>query len=145
MMNPARDKRDEQTYAVIGAAMNVHRELGHGFLEAVYQEAMARELALQKIPFTRETPLPIMYRGEPLSVSYRVDFVCFGELLVELKALTTLTSVEESQVINYLKASKFKKALLLNFGVSSLQYKRLVLETANLRKSAQSADKIVGI
>lgn len=129
---------DEQTFVIIGAAMAVHRELGHGFLEAVYQEAMAIELAHQGIPYAREVELPIQYRGQQLSTGYRVDFFCFEEVIVELKALDRLTTREEAQVINYLKASGKSRGLLLNFGNRSLEQKRLVL---NLRESAQSADE----
>jgi len=124
--------RDGQTYAIIGAAMTVHRELGSGFLEAVYQEALEREFQLQDIPYERDKLLPIHYRGEPLNTCYKADFVCFGSVVVELKALSELAGREESQVINYLKASGLHKALLINFGTTSLQHKRLVY---NLRES----------
>jgi GxxExxY protein len=132
------DKRDEETYAIIGAAMTVHRELGAGFLEAVYQEALEIEFMARRIPYRRESDLPIFYRGERLRTFYKADFVCFENVVVELKALKSLSTIEEAQVLNYLKATNLTKALLLNFGASSLQYKRLVL---NLRESAQSADK----
>jgi len=129
--------RDPQTYAVIGAAMEVHRQLGHGFLEAVYQEALAIELTAQKIPFQREVILPIRYRGQLLQCGYRADFICYGEIVIELKAINQLTGVDDAQVINELKATGFNRGLLLNFGSTSLEYKRLVF---NLRESAQSAD-----
>ena len=134
-------QKDPETYAIIGAAMAGHAELGHGFLEPVYQEALEREFVLRGIPYEREHSLPIHYRGEPLNITYRADFVCNGHTIVELKVLQNLSGTEESQIINYLKASGLPKALLINFGTPSLQHKRFVLTQNNLRKSAQSADR----
>ena len=122
-----KEKRDEQTYAIIGVAMEVHRELGPGFLEAVYQDALAIELASRGIPFEREPVVPVRYKGRVLPSTYRADFICYGEIIVELKALDTLVGTHEAQVINYLKATTLTRALLLNFGTKSLEYKRLVL------------------
>ena len=120
------DERDPQTYAIIGAAMEIHRQLGHGFLEAVYQEAAVIEFPLRQIPFEREVSLPIRYKNILLSMHYRADFVCYSEIIVEFKALSRLSNVEEAQLLNYLKATGLKRGLLINFGASSLQYKRLV-------------------
>jgi len=115
---------DPRTYAIIGAAMEVHRQLGSGFLEAVYQAAMVLELSARNIPFQREVELPVFYKGQRLDVSYRADFICFDTIVVELKALSKLTGVEESQLINYLKATGHDTGLLVNFGAKSLDYKR---------------------
>ena len=139
--------QDPQTFAIIGAAMEVHRELGHGFLEAVYQEALAVELATRQIPFQREAPLQVKYKSQPLACAYKADFICFSEILVELKAIERLGNPEKSQVINYLNATKFTRALLFNFGSPSLEYQRMVLNhpesafppSKNLRSSAKSA------
>lgn len=120
------DKRDPQTYAIIGAAMEVHHQLGHGFLESVYQEAAVVEFTACQIPFEREVNLPVRYKETLLPVHYRADFVCFAEIIVEFKALSNITNSEEAQLLNYLKATGLKRGLLINFGSSSLQYKRLV-------------------
>ncbi len=133
--------RDPETYCIIGAAMTVHHELGHGFLEPVYQAALEQEFRLLNVCYEREVDIPIFYRNEPLHVSYRSDFICYNNIVVEIKALKQITTVEESQVINYLKATGYERALLINFGTTSLQYKRLILQKNNLRKSAKSADR----
>src|SRR5882724_4530727 len=91
-------EKDKQTHAVTGAAMAVHSELGHGFLEPVYQEALEREFVEQAIPYEREHAFPILYRSMPFITTYRVGFVCFGNLIVELKALQNLSGIEEAQV-----------------------------------------------
>ena len=88
--------RDQRTYEIIGAAMEVHKELGCGFLEAVYHEALQREFTIQKIPFKSQSGIRIAYKGIPLKKSYQPDFVCFGEVLVEIKALSSLSGTEEA-------------------------------------------------
>ena len=119
-------EKDERTYKIIGAAMEVHKELGCGFLEAVYQEALAREFATQGIPNRSQPIVEIFYKGQSLDKKYQPDFVCYDEVIVEIKAMSNLTGLEEAQVINYLKATTMKVGLLLNFGAQSLQHKRLV-------------------
>ncbi len=119
--------RDPQTHTIIGVAMEVHRELGCGFLEAVYHEALAVELDSRSIPFRQEVDIPVFYKGHRLNCGYRADFVVYDDLLLELKALKQLTGVEESQIIHYLKATGIRRGLLLNFGAPSLEFKRFVL------------------
>jgi GxxExxY protein len=143
-LNPERnaeDKREPQTYSILGACMEVHRVLGHGFLEVVYQEALAAEMTARNIPFQREAPRTVAYKGRALSCSHKADFLCFGQVVVELKALARLSSVEEAQVINYLKASGLGRGLLVNFGAARLQYKRLVFSPQQRRVSADDTDR----
>ena len=117
----------DETYKIIGAAMEVHKELGAGFLEPVYQEAFELELQKQNIPYEREKLLNIFYKGTKLKKHYSADFVCYDKIIVELKALSLLSSDNESQILNYLKTTSHKLGLLINFGTKSLQYKRLIL------------------
>jgi GxxExxY protein len=117
---------DPRTYSIIGAAMEVHRQLGCGFVEPVYQEALQIELAHRNIPFEREFKLQLYYKGQQLSSKYSVDFVCFNAVVVELKALQRFSGTEESQVINYLKATGLEVGLLINFDTRSLQHRRFV-------------------
>jgi GxxExxY protein len=124
--NKPADPRDPQTYTIIGAAMEIHSQLGHGFLEPVYQDAAVIEFPLRNITFEREVALPIKYKDIILPSRYRADFICYSDIIVEFKALARLSNIEEAQVLNYLKATGFQRALLINFGATSLQYKRLV-------------------
>ncbi len=117
----------EEVYKVIGAAMEVHRDKGFGFAEPVYQECLELELADRGIPATLQQEMPIFYKGRKLKKTYIADFIAYDGLIVELKALDRLTSREESQVINYLKASGFQLGVLINFGAPSLEWKRIVL------------------
>jgi GxxExxY protein len=118
--------KDVQTHEIIGAGIEVHRELGSGFMEAVYQEALGKELSIRNIPFAREVDLPVYYKGQVLGCSYRADFVCYDEVIVELKAVKAIGNVEIAQVLNYLKASGLHRGLILNFGANRLEFKRLV-------------------
>ena len=136
-------QKDPETFAIIRAAMEVHRELGRGFLELVYQTALALEFQERGIPFNAEVALPIRYKKKLLTCAYRADFVRFESVIVETKAIAALTSADEAQLINELKATGLQRGLLLNFGATSLEHKRLVLNLSeNLRKSAKSAEEI---
>jgi len=115
------------TFKIIGAAMEVHRELGHGFLEAIYHEAFALELSHRNIPFESESLLSITYKGKPLKKTYTADFICYDKILIEIKALSAMTSDHFSQTLNYLKATGIKVGLIINFGTPSLTYRRLIL------------------
>ena len=114
-----------ESYSITGAAMQVYNTLGAGFLEAVYQEALAIELTKRGIPYEREKDLKIYYDGQELKQTYRADFVCYGNIIVEIKAVADLNDSHRSQVFNYLKATGFKLGLLFNFGHSGgLEFER---------------------
>lgn len=134
-------KRDPRTHAIIGAAIEVHRTMGPGFLEAVYHEALSHEFTLKNIPFQKEQSLPITYKNRTLSIKYKADFICYGSIIVELKALSQLSGTEESQIINYLKATGLETGLLLNFGTGSLEYKRFVFKDKKSEQSVKSVDE----
>jgi GxxExxY protein len=118
----------EESFKIIGACMEVHRELGPGFLETVYQEALEIEFNNQGIPYEREKELKIYFKGTELRKRYNADFVCYDKIILETKAVKALTDDHRAQIINYLKATKFKLGLLVNFGETSLKYERFVNE-----------------
>lgn len=118
----------EESYKIVGAAFKVYNTLGHGFLEAVYQEALEIEFQKQNIPYEREKELKIEYDGVELKQTYKADFVCFGKIIVELKAVNALDDAHRSQVHNYLHATGYKLGLLLNFGCpDELEKERIVI------------------
>lgn len=118
----------DEAYKVVGAAFKVYNELGHGFLEAVYQEALEIEFQRRGIPYEREKELRITYDGIELKQTYKADFVCYGKIIVELKAVGVLDDSHRAQVFNYLHATGFRLGILFNFGnADELEYERKVL------------------
>ena len=118
----------KEVYEIVGAAIEVHKILGHGFLEAVYQEAYEYELKRRRIPFRSRVELRIKYKDRYLEKVYIADLTAYGKIIVELKALSNLSGSDEAQVINYLKATGFKVGVLINFGSPiKLEWKRFVL------------------
>ncbi|MES2155782.1 MAG: GxxExxY protein [bacterium] len=139
---PCAGGRDPRTYAILGAAMEVHSEVGAGYLERGYQACLARELALRRIPFEREVELMMAYKGQPVDCSYRVDFVAFGEVLIELKAIREVGGVERAQILNYLKMSGLDTGLLVNFGAERLEWERF---TWFARKTPSSVSSVPSV
>ncbi len=118
----------EETYQVVGAAMEVYYKLGPGFLEGVYQKALSIEFAMRDIPFREQARFQIEYKGNPLGHEYVADFFCFDEIIVEIKATASLSPIDWAQVINYLKASHKRVGVLFNFGSHGrLEWKKLVI------------------
>lgn len=117
--------KDPQTYQIIGAAIAVHKKLGCGFLESVYQRALQVEFDFLQIEYGREVKIPVKY-WEKAAGDFQADFICYDSVIVELKALSNLSGIEDAQVLNYLKATGFERGLLLNFGKPSLEHKRFV-------------------
>ena len=107
---------EEETYAIRGAVFEVYREMGCGFLEAVYQECLEKEFVLRNIPFVSQKDLTLSYKGQALKQTYKPDFICYGKIIVEIKALSATTGEHKAQVLNYLKATREKLGLLVNFG-----------------------------
>jgi len=117
----------DEVYTIIGAAIEVHRELGPGFLEAVYQEAMELELQARNIPFEAQKALTIMYKEHRLRKEYTPDLLCYEQIIVDLKAIEQLSGKEESQILNYLKATNLRVGLLINFGsYGKLEWRRFI-------------------
>lgn len=106
---------EEESYAIRGAIFEVHREMGSGFLEAVYQECLAREFEARRIPFEQEKELSLSYKGSPLTQAYRPDFICHGVIVVETKCVRSIQAEHRAQVLNYLRAGGFRLGLLVNF------------------------------
>ena len=118
--------RDKRTYSIIGAAMEVHRVLGPGRLEAVYQEALEIELTLRKIPYVPKPKITVRYKGRPLEAHYRPDFVVMSQVVVEIKAQACLGRADHAQILNALVCSGLRVGLLVNFGEQSLVWQRFV-------------------
>jgi GxxExxY protein len=118
--------RREEVFLIQGAIFEVNRVLGAGFLEAVYQESLALEFEARRIPFAAKPVLPLDYKGTRLQQTYSPDFICFGSVIVELKALAGLAGEHRAQVLNYLKATRLRVGLLVNFGCAPARIERLV-------------------
>ncbi len=121
----------EESFKIIGACMKVHRSLGAGFLEAVYEEALEKEFQIQNIPFKKQVKLELFYENQKLKKQYRADFVCYDTIILEIKAVLQIPVVFNAQLKNYLKCTKMELGMLINFGTPSLTYKR-ILNSKNL-------------
>ena len=135
----------DESYKIVGCCMEVYNTLGAGFLEEVYQEALEREFVASGIPYEREVPLGVMYKGLLLKKRYFADFVCYGKIIVELKAVSALTDAHCAQVVNYLRATGYQLGLLMNFGnTERLQYVRRVNTAGrcqDMNEEAQNANE----
>jgi GxxExxY protein len=127
MLGPEEFPLREATYKVIGIAMDVHDNLGKGYLEVIYQDALEREFRENSIIFEREREFPIIYKGKPLPRHYKVDFVVYSNVLIEVKAQPSINVADVKQTLNYLACSKLQVGLILNFGEPSLTFKRVIL------------------
>jgi len=121
----------EESFKIIGACMKVHRVLGTGFLEAVYEEALTKEFQIQDIPFKRQLKLELYYDNQKLNKHYRADFVCYDGIILEIKAVYHMPDTFSAQLKNYLKCTNMELGMLINFGMPSLNYKRII----NLKNS----------
>jgi GxxExxY protein len=120
-------KYREEVFKIVGAAIEVHKELSSGFLESVYEEAMIYESEDRQIPYQTQVKIPVYYKGRKLDKEFNADYIGYGKILVEFKCIPRLTKGEEAQIINYLKATKLKVGLLINFGTHGrLEWKRYV-------------------
>ena len=119
-------KYEDITRRVIAAAMKVHSTLGNGFLEAVYCEVLEKEFIKNNIPYQREVKLDLFFNGEKLDKKYKADFICFDNIILEIKAVSFIHENFTKQILNYLKATDKKLGLLINFGEKSLKYKRII-------------------
>ena len=115
-----------ESYEIVGDIIAVQKELGCGYLERVYQDALEYEFKMRKIPYEREKNIQIMYKGKPLGEPFRADFVCYDKIIVELKAVEELLSIHRAQVLNYLKATGFRLGILVNFGEQMARIERLL-------------------
>ncbi len=127
----------EEAYKIIGCCFEVYNDLGPGFLEAVYQEALSIEFMKQNIPYIPQAEMNVFYKGIQLKKKYYPDFICYDHIILEIKAETTLSPADESQLLNYLKGTKKPLGLLVNFGAEKLQYKRFANTKNNPRISAE--------
>ena len=123
----------DESYEIIGACMEVHRQLGPGFLESVYQEALAMEFGLRGIPFIAQHEVHVYYKDNLMQGFFKPDFLCYENIIVEIKALSALTHKDHAQVLNVLKATRINLGLLINFGEISMKHQRLVNTSKNLR------------
>ena len=131
----------EESYRIIGACFEVYKEKGNGFLEAVYQECLAMEFALQSIPFGDQTRLRLQYKGRDLQQTYEPDFICFDRVIVEIKAVKSLADEHRAQVINYLKATDKELGLLVNFGhYPKIEHERFVNQFSRASRNALPRD-----
>ena len=116
----------EESYAIIGAAMEVHSQLGCGFIEKVYQDALEIEFGLKGIPYNREKHLPILYKGQQIKHDYYADFICFDKIVIECKAVSEILDIHKAQTLNYMKINNLKLGIIINFSQQSLEYKRII-------------------
>jgi GxxExxY protein len=121
----------DEVYQIVGAAMEVSNQLGCGFLEAVYQEALGIEFDERRIPNAPQKRIEISYKGRVLNKEYIADFLCYDLIVVEIKAIKTITGIEEAQILNYLKATDLTLGLILNFGAPQLEWKRYASTKTN--------------